>query len=82
MLSRGSKSLQTSCSGNGAYNVIRTSTCHMDWDAGGESQGISVCTSLRDTELSPLSLNVLYLQEHGAVGWRSRSAANVPLFPP
>lgn len=54
----------------------------MEWDAEGESQGISVCTYIRDAGLSPLSLNVLYLREHGAVGWRSRHAANVPLFHP
>lgn len=63
MLTRGKKPLQTSCSGNGAYKIIdivRISTSHTEWDAGGKFQGVSVCTSIRDTGLSPLSLNVLW----------------------
>jgi len=58
MLSKEKKFLQTSCSGNGAYkitNAIITSTSCMERDAGPKSQGISVCISIRDAGLSPLS---------------------------
>lgn len=47
---RKNKSLQTSCRGNDAYkitNIVITSTCHMERDAGAEPLGISVWISIR-----------------------------------
>lgn len=67
---QGKKILQTSCSCLGAYkitNVVRMDTSHVEWVSGGESQSISVWASIRDARLSPLSLNMLYLWECGAV---------------